>query len=49
MIDDQRGFSIDLPSWLRIDKDTIEVLAIPEREEIPSIVNEQLIVEFYSR
>jgi small subunit ribosomal protein S4 len=38
-------------SWLQTDFDGLvgKVLRLPERREIPSPVQEQLIVEFYSR
>ncbi|MES2571171.1 MAG: 30S ribosomal protein S4, partial [Verrucomicrobiota bacterium] len=37
--------------WLTVDKDHFagEVSRVPSREEIAPIVNEQLIVELYSR
>jgi small subunit ribosomal protein S4 len=40
-----------VPDWLTIDKDQFsgKVSRIPTREEIAPIVNEQLIVELYSR
>ena len=40
-----------VPDWLTVDKDnfTGKVSRIPTREEIAPIVNEQLIVELYSR
>ena len=40
-----------VPDWLTIDKDQFsgKVSRIPSREEIAPIVNEQLIVELYSR
>lgn len=39
------------PAWLSVDAQKLrgEVLSIPTREEIAPIVNEQLIVELYSR
>jgi small subunit ribosomal protein S4 len=39
------------PHWLKIDlkKVTIEVLALPERDELEKSIDSQLIVEFYSR
>ena len=49
MIEDQRGTSIDLPAWLSKEGKGVRVLAVPTREQIPPILNEQLIVEFYSR
>lgn len=40
-----------LPSWLKLDQKTLkaEVISLPKREEIDIPVDEQLIVEFYSR
>ena len=40
-----------VPSWLEIDKDNFEgtVKALPVREEITLPIQEQLIVELYSR
>ncbi len=40
-----------LPEWLRLDSENMraEVLSIPTREQIDAPVQEQLIVEFYSR
>ena len=40
-----------VPGWLELDKDSLAgvVSRIPSREEIAPIVNEQLIVELYSR
>lgn len=40
-----------IPSWLELDKDNFSgsVSRIPSRDEIAPIVNEQLIVELYSR
>jgi small subunit ribosomal protein S4 len=42
---------VPVPDWLMLDKDhfTGTVSRIPTREEIAPIVNEQLIVELYSR
>lgn len=39
------------PSYLRFDRDRMEgvLLRVPERNEIPEQVNEDLVVEFYSR
>ncbi|PTY01294.1 30S ribosomal protein S4 [Verrucomicrobia bacterium LW23] len=39
------------PDWLQINKETLkgEIKRVPSRDEIAPIVNEQLIVEFYSR
>lgn len=40
-----------IPAWLRLDKGNAkgELLHVPSREEIQPIVNEQLIVELYSK
>jgi small subunit ribosomal protein S4 len=39
------------PAWLTVDGENlrVEVISIPTREEIAPIVNEQLVVELYSR
>ena len=39
----------ELPVWLRKEGKTVEMLSVPTREQIPSLINEQLIVEYYSR
>lgn len=41
----------EVPSWLSMDKDALkgEVLRVPTRDEIKPFVNEQLIVELYSK
>ena len=43
----QRGFS----EWLSVDVDKMEgtFKQIPERSELPADINEQLIVELYSK
>jgi small subunit ribosomal protein S4 len=40
-----------LPSWLQLNQSELEtrVVALPNRDEIDTLVNEQLIVEYYSR
>ena len=40
-----------LPQWMSFDKATLraEVIAVPTREQIAPIVDEQAIVELYSR
>ncbi len=42
---------VPVPDWLTVDRDALsgKVTRIPSREEIQPIVNEQLIVELYSR
>jgi len=39
------------PPWLEVhpDKLTVQVLSIPTRDSIPTPINEQLIVELYSK
>ena len=49
MINEQRGQAAELPTWVKVSKLEAEMLDQPTREQIPSIINEQLIVEFYSR
>jgi small subunit ribosomal protein S4 len=49
LIEENRGEVSDVPVWIRRDKDSIEMLALPVREQITNLINEQLIVEFYSR
>jgi small subunit ribosomal protein S4 len=41
----------DVPGWLAVDEKALEGLMtrMPEREEIPNVADEQLIVEFYSK
>ena len=43
--------ALSTPDWLVVDKDNLSgtVARIPTREEINPIVNEQLVVELYSR
>jgi small subunit ribosomal protein S4 len=43
--------SRSLPQWLEVEPENYrgKLLALPSREEIPTQVNEQLVVEFYSR
>lgn len=51
----QRGVELtqiaNVPEWLLVDKDNLSgsVVRIPSRAEINPIVNEQLVVELYSR
>jgi len=51
----QRGVELTqiatVPEWLLVDKENLSgsVVRIPSREEINPIVNEQLVVELYSR
>jgi len=51
----QRGLEqtqiVEPPDWLLVDKENLsgKVVRIPSREEINPVVNEQLVVELYSR
>ena len=49
MVSDQRGSESSVPAWITVTSKAAEVTAIPVRDQIPQIINEQLIVEFYSR
>ena len=39
------------PDWLSVDGDRLEgnVTALPRRDQMPAELNEQLVVEYYSR
>jgi small subunit ribosomal protein S4 len=41
----------DVPGWIKSnhEESTIEIIRLPEREEIPKFLNEQLVVELYSK
>lgn len=43
--------SRSVPDWLSVDTDKLEgtVIRLPEREEMEMVIDEQLIVEYYSR
>jgi len=43
--------SRELPQWLKVNKDAFsgEVLSIPKREDIKIPINEQLVIELYSK
>ena len=51
MIRDATELTAQVPAWLQADHDslTAKVLRKPEREEIAAPVQEQLIVELYSK
>lgn len=49
LIEEQRGQTAEIPTWLKRESKHAEVLALPNREQISNLINEQLIVEFYSR
>lgn len=50
-LDDVSPAAGDIPAWLKVDrkKFNIKVTGIPTREEAEADINEQLIVEYYSR
>ncbi len=41
--------SREIPGWLDKKAQTGKVLRLPQRAEMETVVNEQLIVEYYSR
>ena len=51
VIRDATELTSAVPAWLQADHDglTAKVLRLPEREEIATPVQEQLIVELYSK
>jgi small subunit ribosomal protein S4 len=51
VIRDATELTAVVPAWLQADHDglTAKVLRLPEREEIATPVQEQLIVELYSK
>ena len=47
----ESGIGLEIPSWLSIDEEnlTAKMIEMPNREEVPIEVREQLIVEFASK
>jgi len=47
----EEAASRELAEWVFVDKETLagQVMRLPLREEIPTIANEQLVVELYSK
>ncbi len=47
----ERLSSVAVPAWLSLDQEKLEgkILSLPTRQEIDADLNEQLIVEYYSR
>ena len=47
----ERSESMGTPEWLSIDtgSKTAKIVALPVREQLETVIDEQLIVEFYSR
>jgi ribosomal protein S4 len=50
-LDDVSPSPSDIPGWLKVDrkKFTFSVTGVPTREDSEPDINEQLIVEYYSR
>lgn len=50
-IENAQSLSRQVPEWLSLDADTLRgtVLRLPERNEMDAFIDEQLIVEYYSR
>jgi small subunit ribosomal protein S4 len=48
---ESRGRRAPVPAWLQFDEETLtgRVVSLPTRNEVDAPVNEQLIVEYYSR
>jgi small subunit ribosomal protein S4 len=51
VIAQERASDMGRPEWVLVDveKKSGKVVALPERDQVDVVVNEQLIVEFYSR
>ena len=49
LIENQRSAAPELPVWLRRASSSVDVLSLPEREQITPLIDEQLIIEYYSR
>ena len=45
------NISAEIPEWVSVDRDNLKATVdrVPMREEIPTIANEQLVVELYSK
>jgi small subunit ribosomal protein S4 len=45
------GYATETPPYLAVERSSLraELIAIPSREQVPVICDEQLVVEFYSR
>jgi small subunit ribosomal protein S4 len=49
MVSSQRGSEAVTPDWITITSQGAEVASVPTRDQISPLINEQLIIEFYSR
>ncbi|MCK5566438.1 MAG: 30S ribosomal protein S4, partial [Actinomycetia bacterium] len=47
----ESGGTISIPQWLETDLENLKgkILRLPEREDIQAPINEQIIVELYSK
>jgi small subunit ribosomal protein S4 len=47
----EENISAEVPEWVSVDRENLKssVLRAPLREELPTIANEQLVVELYSK
>ncbi len=50
-LDDTSPAPVEIPSWLKVNRKKVEVnvTALPTRDDAETDINEQLIVEYYSR
>lgn len=50
-LDDVSPAPVDIPSWLKVNRKKVEVsvVSVPTRDDAEVDINEQLIVEYYSR
>ncbi len=50
-IDDISPVPSEIPSWMKVDRQKLEIsiTGVPSREDVEPDINEQLIVEYYSR
>jgi len=39
----------DIPKWIKVKNKSLEIVSNPEYDKDQSIINEQLIIEYYSR
>lgn len=49
LVEEQRGNAAEIPAWIAVGSKAAEVVSVPVREQISPLINEQLIVEYYSR
>jgi small subunit ribosomal protein S4 len=49
LVESQRGQSAEIPVWIRDNGKDSEVLDLPNRDQISGLIDEKLIIEYYSR